>query len=398
MPPTDPDAKNQPTATAVRAELVCVAGPDRGRTFRLAPGTTLLGRDETCDVALTEVSISRQHAQIDRTGDGTWTLKNLSSNGTCLNKKPVDEAPLSDGDMIFLGAKTRLQFSVDAVAVSPGGRPQFRARTATTQKGEDETPQPAPETAPTAARFPRRKKLFVGLGIYLGGILAIVVFVLATQESDLRSRAGVPQLAPDDTIRILATVTATVGEEKIALEPPQTLRVNEKQPGGYLVENASGSKFRLSKADEAAGRIEFVQGIRNAIAELPPSENPGGGSRSVADQYVANAMDLYDRRIQSPSHLFNAIRGFQMALAELRTGYLPNLRADQAYHQAVNELTEEIQRTYEAALMEEQAGHDDKAVHLYNRILDRIPDLRNPIVKNIGARLGEMRKRNLKLK
>ena len=155
MPPDESDARKLPAARpsmsaaamAARAHLECVAGPDRGQTYRVAPSATLLGRDESCDVPLTETSISRQHARIDRSSDG-WIVRNLSSNGTRVNKKPVDEAALSDGDTIYLGAKTRLRFVIETVSVSPTGRPQFRARMLATAESEEETPEGEEGAAP----------------------------------------------------------------------------------------------------------------------------------------------------------------------------------------------------------------------------------------------------------
>ena len=123
-----PRPVNPVVSTLARARLECIAGPQKGQTLRVAPSVTIIGRDPSCDIVLSETAISRQHCRIDRRAD-QWVLKNLSANGTLLNKKPVDEAALSDGDEIRLGAKTRLLFVVESVPLSSTGRPQFRRRT-----------------------------------------------------------------------------------------------------------------------------------------------------------------------------------------------------------------------------------------------------------------------------
>ena len=144
-------------SAAARAHLESIAGPEKGQTFRVAPGTTLIGRDPSCDVALSESAVSRQHARIEHRGD-QWTLRNLSPNGTRLNKKPIDEAVLSDGDVIRVGAKTRLRFLVETVAVSPTGRPQFRPRTMEAQ-GEETGGEPEGKGEAKPPLFQRHKGL-----------------------------------------------------------------------------------------------------------------------------------------------------------------------------------------------------------------------------------------------
>lgn len=76
--------------------------------LRMAPlaraGTTSIGRDQDCTLAMSEPTVSRRQAQIDAEG-GRFRLKNLSeTNATKLNGQRVrDGAELSDGDRIIAG-------------------------------------------------------------------------------------------------------------------------------------------------------------------------------------------------------------------------------------------------------------------------------------------------------
>ncbi|MCX5673458.1 MAG: FHA domain-containing protein, partial [Planctomycetota bacterium] len=170
--PSLPRPVNPVVSTLARARLECIAGPEKGQTLRVAPNVTMMGRDPSCDVILSETAISRQHCRIDRRAD-QWVLKNLSANGTLLNKKPVDEAALPDGSEIRLGAKTRLRFVIESVPLSSTGRPQFRRRTGAPEEAaaEEGQPEEVPEGKPSL--FKRRKSLFIGLGIYLGVMLIV---------------------------------------------------------------------------------------------------------------------------------------------------------------------------------------------------------------------------------
>jgi hypothetical protein len=59
-----------------------------------------IGRVETCALQLVDEKISRRHARIEYT-DGQWQLRDLgSANGSELNGKKIDVAPLKDGDRV----------------------------------------------------------------------------------------------------------------------------------------------------------------------------------------------------------------------------------------------------------------------------------------------------------
>lgn len=65
----------------------------------------LLGRDPTCGLPTTEVSVSRRHAEVSFVGDKLIIRDMGSSNGTWINGEPVGAEPqtLASGQQIFLG-------------------------------------------------------------------------------------------------------------------------------------------------------------------------------------------------------------------------------------------------------------------------------------------------------
>ena len=90
--------------------------PD-GNQFRLDELPLTIGRDATCGLHLDAQSISRAHAQIDRTAHG-YVVRDLGSrNGTFLNGIRIDEAaqPLRDGDEIVCAGVASFRF-VDPAA------------------------------------------------------------------------------------------------------------------------------------------------------------------------------------------------------------------------------------------------------------------------------------------
>jgi len=101
----DAEAVNGPT-------LVVRAGGGRaGETFHPAGERTTVGRSPDCEIFLDDVTVSRRHATVTRHGDA-FTVDDLGSlNGTFLNRRRIDSAPLEDGDELQIG-KYRLTFLV----------------------------------------------------------------------------------------------------------------------------------------------------------------------------------------------------------------------------------------------------------------------------------------------
>jgi adenylate cyclase len=74
------------------------------RVVPLAGGRTRLGRGSDNDVILSDVSVSRYHAEFLREGSG-WVVHDLkSTNGVEVNRVPVEKAPLHPGDLLTIGS------------------------------------------------------------------------------------------------------------------------------------------------------------------------------------------------------------------------------------------------------------------------------------------------------
>jgi len=73
----------------------------------------IVGRDADCDISLSNRSISRRHALLEKTVNG-WFLRDLgSANGTFLKGARVTEAPLSPGAALRFGEVEAL-FEIEA--------------------------------------------------------------------------------------------------------------------------------------------------------------------------------------------------------------------------------------------------------------------------------------------
>src|SRR2546421_5791258 len=86
----------------------------RVETFKLAEGTTTIGRDPTNQIPLPNSSVSREHAEIVSHPDGL-TVRDLGSrNGILVNGVPRKKAVLQPGDKV-----TICEFLIELTTASP---------------------------------------------------------------------------------------------------------------------------------------------------------------------------------------------------------------------------------------------------------------------------------------
>ena len=65
---------------------------------------TVIGRDDGCDIVITDEKASRRHASIRRSQTGYFELTDLAShNGTWNGDEPIEKMTLQNGDVFSIG-------------------------------------------------------------------------------------------------------------------------------------------------------------------------------------------------------------------------------------------------------------------------------------------------------
>ncbi|BAZ44968.1 FHA domain protein [Chondrocystis sp. NIES-4102] len=77
-----------------------------------------IGRATNNEVVLYSAVVSRHHVEIKKTGDNTWEVVNLGSNGTYIDGERVDQVPVVDG-MIFRLATSGPKILIKIETVNP---------------------------------------------------------------------------------------------------------------------------------------------------------------------------------------------------------------------------------------------------------------------------------------
>jgi FHA domain/zinc-ribbon domain len=91
------------------ALVVRSGGGRAGQHFVPQGDRTTIGRSPDCDIFLDDVTVSRQHAVLNRSNDGFTIEDQGSLNGTFVNRRRIERADLADGDELQIG-KYRLTF------------------------------------------------------------------------------------------------------------------------------------------------------------------------------------------------------------------------------------------------------------------------------------------------
>jgi hypothetical protein len=75
-----------------------------GRTHEITKPSVVLGRSREADIRISDVNVSRRHAELRQEGTAYWIVDLGSTNGLEVNGKRVDRKRLRDGDRVTLGS------------------------------------------------------------------------------------------------------------------------------------------------------------------------------------------------------------------------------------------------------------------------------------------------------
>ncbi|MGE0622685.1 MAG: FHA domain-containing protein [Pseudomonadales bacterium] len=92
-----------PDSSETGAFLLGVSDPISGYTFRTRIGTTVIGRDEGCDVVIRDPTVSARHAEIVVRPETTTVANLMATNGTRVNGQQIQNSELVDGDVLRIG-------------------------------------------------------------------------------------------------------------------------------------------------------------------------------------------------------------------------------------------------------------------------------------------------------
>jgi hypothetical protein len=122
-----------------------------GGAVDVAKDQMLVGRDPGCDVVVSDGSVSRKHALVERRSAGWFVVDQGSANGTFLDSQRVAESQLHNGQELRFGAvayKVEIESSEDSATTILTTGPE--ATVVASAPLAPPPPKPAPPAAPPA--------------------------------------------------------------------------------------------------------------------------------------------------------------------------------------------------------------------------------------------------------
>jgi len=102
----DPESSHRPDRQRFSTDtglFVVESGPKAGARYGLEADLTTVGRHSAADILLDDVTVSRQHVEVERSGDRYRVKDTGSLNGTYLNGDRIESGWLDDGDVLQVG-------------------------------------------------------------------------------------------------------------------------------------------------------------------------------------------------------------------------------------------------------------------------------------------------------
>lgn len=105
--PREGAAPNRQTAC-----LIVISGKAVGKMFKLNGPEMTIGRAQDCQINLEDDGVSRKHAKVTLSAEGTIRIMDLAStNGTWCDGARIETHVLKDGEKVQIGNSTILKFS-----------------------------------------------------------------------------------------------------------------------------------------------------------------------------------------------------------------------------------------------------------------------------------------------
>ena len=127
--------------------LVPVSGP----ALDSVKDQSMVGRDPSCEIVVTDGSVSRRHARLEKRGSAWWVVDQGSANGTYVNSLKIAEKELKNNQELRFGAlayRVDLHEDPEATVATP-----FLADDSATLLAAS-TPPPLPPAAPPPLSTP----------------------------------------------------------------------------------------------------------------------------------------------------------------------------------------------------------------------------------------------------
>lgn len=251
------------------------AGKGAGRVVELTGAELLVGRDDACQVVLSDRALSRRHARFVPAGGGWRVLDQQSGNGTFVNGRRVREATLKDGDQLLLGG-VRVLFEDPPPVAGP------------TVPAPPRIPPPPPRPGRARSRSPLP-------AILAGLLLALVLLAVAGHLAWRRWGAPGPSPSPAAAVPGLASESGLPPlDARSAIDAGDVRRLEELLAGGLDPNETGDDGLTLLHRAAWAGGADAARLLVAKGADLSRRDPLGltAAGRALAEGRCTAALEL----------------------------------------------------------------------------------------------------------
>ncbi|MET0735729.1 MAG: FtsK/SpoIIIE domain-containing protein [Microbacterium sp.] len=166
--------------------LQVTGGSDVGRTVPLTRGSFTIGRDDTCDIVLTDPLVSKRHARLEVGADRIELIDLNSANGILVGGSPVARLEAQRGRLEALLGDSRLVVTLQAQAVpASSGRAASVHQVEFIRSPRVEERYSGMELEGTDLPRPARKSPFPWLALVAPLLLGVGLYIFTRQPMTL---------------------------------------------------------------------------------------------------------------------------------------------------------------------------------------------------------------------
>ena len=239
--------RNRGRAGLEPARLVMLAGPRAGTEIALLEAEVTVGRGSDNAVVIPDISVSRRHAILRRAGSGYVLHDQGSGNGTRVNGRDVERAPLRSGDEIALGDTVARFVEAGGVAARRGSL----------------TPAPGDLPEVTGAH---RNPLRARTPVY-AGIAAVLLSLIGVGLSRRLARARAARAAAQQGEQMRTLAQQRFEEGAGLVKQGRWAEARDKlRLAAELDAQDPGISRYLERAEEEVPRAQALAGAKAALA------------------------------------------------------------------------------------------------------------------------------------
>jgi hypothetical protein len=256
--------------------------PASGPPIEVSQDQVLVGREPTCDVVLTDGSVSRKHARIERRGRLWAVVDQGSANGTFVDSQRITETALRSGQEIRFGSVTfRIQIEEEAAAATMLEAPEATVvHTAPSPPPRPAAPPPPP-APPVREADPPTGSLPPGA---IPAARAVVPPTGSLPPGSIPARATAPP-RPPGAVRPSSRPPAPPPESMAPAPPPK----KGKGPVFWIATGCCGCMLLVIALVAVIGGAAFhmtadaVAAVRGQLADLKAGNNDAAYERFTED-------------------------------------------------------------------------------------------------------------------